>query len=168
MTRAYANPYGAGVALGLVLLACFVLTGQGLGASGAFANAASVLVDSVAPRTAAGNDWFQSYLRAGPASSAWIVAEVLGLIAGGALSAWLHGRFKVELVRGPRTGAAARCTAALAGGVLMGVGAVLACGCTSGQALSGGALLSVGSWAFMVAVFAAGYALIPLVRRLWS
>ena len=33
----------------------------------------------------------------------------------------------------------------------MGVGAVLARGCTSGQALTGGALLSVGSWLFMAA-----------------
>jgi hypothetical protein len=29
----------------------------------------------------------------------------------------------------------------------MGVGAKLALGCTSGQALSGGALLNLGSWA---------------------
>ena len=49
----------------------------------------------------------------------------------------------------------------------MGLGAVLARGCTSGQALSGGALLSVGSWAFMMAAFAGGYAAAPLFRRLW-
>ena len=38
---AYANPYVAGVGLGLVLLAAFVLMGRGLGATGAFANAAA-------------------------------------------------------------------------------------------------------------------------------
>ena len=43
---------------------------------------------------------------------------------------------------------------ALAGGVLMGLAAKMTRGCTSGQALSGGALLSVGSWAFMFSVFA--------------
>ena len=31
--RPYLNPYIAGVGLGLVLLVCFVVTGQGLGAS---------------------------------------------------------------------------------------------------------------------------------------
>ena len=36
-------------------------------------------------------------------------------------------------------------------------GAGLARGCTSGQALSGGAMLSVGSRAFMMMVFAGGY-----------
>jgi uncharacterized membrane protein YedE/YeeE len=57
--------------------------------------------------------------------------------------------------------------AAIGGGVLMGVGAKLARGCTSGQALSGGALLSVGSWIFIASCFAAGYALAPFARRLW-
>ncbi len=50
----------------------------------------------------------------------------------------------------------------------MGVGAKLARGCTSGQALSGGALLNVGSWAFMMMVFAGAYAIAWFVRRQWT
>ena len=38
----------------------------------------------------------------------------------------------------------------------MAFGAALARGCTSGQALTGGALLNAGSWAFMLSVFAGG------------
>jgi hypothetical protein len=49
----------------------------------------------------------------------------------------------------------------------MGVAARFARGCTSGQALSGGALLSVGSWAFMMMVFAGGYAMAYFVRKEW-
>jgi uncharacterized membrane protein YedE/YeeE len=60
-----------------------------------------------------------------------------------------------------------RWATAFAGGALMGFGARLARGCTSGQALSGGAVLSLGSWAFMFAVFAGGYALAFFVRKLW-
>ena len=56
----------------------------------------------------------------------------------------------------------------IVGGMLMGYGARLARGCTSSQALSGGALLSVGSWAFMFAVFAGGYGLAWFARRLWQ
>ncbi|MNC98832.1 hypothetical protein D3C83_169090 [compost metagenome] len=49
----------------------------------------------------------------------------------------------------------------------MGFGAKLARGCTSGQALTGGALLSAGSWIFIASCFATGYALAPVMRRLW-
>ena len=52
--------------------------------------------------------------------------------------------------------------------VLMGYGARLARGCTSGQALSGGAVLSVGSWAYMLALFAGAYALAYFLRRFWN
>jgi uncharacterized protein len=58
--------------------------------------------------------------------------------------------------------------AAVAGGVLMGFGAKLARGCTSGQALTGGALLAAGSWISIVSCFAAGYAVAPAARRLWQ
>ena len=40
----------------------------------------------------------------------------------------------------------------------MAIGADLARGCTSGQALTGGALLNAGSWAFMMCVFGGAYA----------
>jgi uncharacterized protein len=56
---------------------------------------------------------------------------------------------------------------AFTGGAAMGCGAALARGCTSGQGLTGAALLSVGSWIFVVCAFAAGYTVAPLVRRAW-
>jgi hypothetical protein len=49
----------------------------------------------------------------------------------------------------------------------MGFAAGLARGCTSGQALSGGAMLAAGSWAFMGMVFVGGYAFAWTVRRQW-
>jgi hypothetical protein len=57
---------------------------------------------------------------------------------------------------------------ALAGGILVGYAAQIARGCTSGQALSGGAVLSVGSWAFMFSVFGGAYALAWFIRKLWN
>lgn len=57
-------------------------------------------------------------------------------------------------IRGPRVSIHTRWVMAIAGGALMGWGAALARGCTSGQALSGGAVLGAGSWAFMMMVFA--------------
>lgn len=166
--RPYANPYLAGVGLGLVLLASFVFAGRGLGASGAFARAASGLVDATSPATAARNPYFLRYLADG--SSAWrdwLVFELIGVVVGAWVSARLAGRLGLSIERGPRIAAASRLVLAFAGGAAMGVGAVFARGCTSGQALSGGAMLSVGSWLFTVGAFASAYLMAPMLRRAW-
>lgn len=168
LPRSYANPYLAGFGLGLVVLACFIVSGQGLGASGAFANVATGIVAGLSPEAAAANSYFAGYLAGGLPWTAWMVIEVLGVVVGGGLSATLAGRFRMEVVAGPSLGRSPRLLFAFGGGAIMGLGAVLARGCTSGQALSGGALLSVGSWTFMAAVFVAGYAVAPLARKLWK
>jgi uncharacterized membrane protein YedE/YeeE len=97
----------------------------------------------------------------------WLVWELAGVAVGGFLSAWRGGRLGWRTERGPRVTTASRLLTAVAGGAVMGIGAKFARGCTSGQALSGGALLSVGSWIFILTAFAAGYACAPLARRLW-
>ena len=165
----YADPYRAGVALGLVLLAAFVVMGRGLGASGAFASTATEVATLVAPQRAAQSPYFARYLADGvPPWRDWLVFEILGVVIGGGLSAWLAGRLRRTVERGPRLATGPRLTFAFAGGGTMGLGAVLARGCTSGQALTGGALLSLGSWVFIVAAFGAAYAVAPLLRRLWT
>ena len=73
----------------------------------------------------------------------------------------------LETARQRHPDLAARLAFAFAGGALMGMAARAARGCTSGQALSGGAVLSVGAWVFMMAVFAGGYAFAWFMRRQW-
>ena len=164
----YANPYLAGVGLGLVLIAAFITTGHGLGASGAFAASAAGTVRAIAPETAATNGFFTRYLADGANPwRDWLVLEIAGVFAGGFLSAALAGCLRRTVDRGAGVPVATRLIRAAGGGAVMGIGAVLARGCTSGLALSGGALLSVGSWAFMISAFAAGFAAAPLVRRSW-
>ena len=51
---------------------------------------------------------------------------------------------------------------------MFGIGMVLTRGCASGQGLSGGALMSVGAWIFMLSFFAGGYAIAYFVRREWT
>ena len=169
--RPYADPYVAGVALGLVLLAAFVIMGRGLGASGAFASTATGVASLVAPERAAQNPYFARYLARGGGASPWrdwLVVEIIGVAIGGALSAWFAGRLRRTVERGPNLSSGSRLAFAFAGGATMALGAVLARGCTSGQALTGGALLSLGSWTFMIGAFAGAYALAPFVRRLWT
>lgn len=166
--RPYANPHMCGVALGLVLLGAYALAGRGLGASGAFASGASALVAAADPGRAAANPWFAAYLADGGPAHDWLVFEIFGVVIGGIASAWLSGRFRIGIDRGPAAAPRTRIAAAVGGGAIMGLGAVLARGCTSGQALTGGALLSVGSWLFMAATFAAAFAAAHLLRRLWQ
>jgi uncharacterized membrane protein YedE/YeeE len=166
--RPYADPYLAGVALGLVLLAAFVIVGRGLGASGAFASVAASTVDVVASTSARSNGFFADHLDAGGPLRDWLVLELAGVFVGAWVSAKLAGRLRVTVERGPRSSLRGRLLAAGGGGAVMGVGAVLARGCTSGQALTGGALLSVGSWLFIAAAFALAYVVAILRRGAWS
>jgi uncharacterized protein len=166
--RPYWNPYVAGVVLGLVLLSSFLVMGFGLGSSGAANRLAIGTAHLFAPKTIEANAYFAQYI--GPGKHVlddWLVFEVLGVFLGGALGAYSAGRMRLGIEKGPNIDAGKRLAFALAGGILMGFAARLARGCTSGQALTGGAALSLGSWVFMMAVFTGGYLLAPLVRRQW-
>jgi hypothetical protein len=163
------HPYAAGILLGIVLFLAFLLTGNGLGASGGLNRMVVFFQDIVAPEhidrtayllTMAGGD-------TAPLDN-WVVFLVFGALAGGFVSGWFNGRLKWETMRGPRVSVGTRWMMAFVGGALMGFGARMARGCTSGQALSGGATLSLGSWAFMFAVFAGAYAVAYFVRKLWN
>jgi uncharacterized protein len=167
--QAYSNPYLAGIGLGLVLLAAFLIMGRGLGASGAFSSVIATGLDTAVPEHARSNAYFSEYIGDGSVSplNDWLVFEVLGVIIGGFLSGVLAGRIKRTVEKGPNISVNGRLTFALAGGILMGFGAKFARGCTSGQALTGGALLNVGSWAFMMMVFAGAYGAAYFLRRQW-
>jgi uncharacterized membrane protein YedE/YeeE len=165
----YWNPYFAGFILGLVLLAAFVVMGRGLGVSGGVTSAVIVGANTVAPDHLAANQYAQAYLGDGSTSPLrdWLVIEVVGVILGGLLSGLMAGRFRWSVEKGPRISTRGRLLYAFGGGAIMGFATRLARGCTSGQALTGGAMLSVGSWVFMIAIFVGAYATARLVKRQW-
>lgn len=167
--KPYMNPYVAGVGLGLVLLLSYVIMGRGLGASGAVSTVVSVGVQKVAPAYAQNNHYFSEYLGDGTTNPLkdWLVFEVLGVLIGGFISGVLAGRIKKAVEKGPHISVKRRLWYAFIGGALMGIGAKLARGCTSGQALTGGSVLNLGSWAFMLMVFAGAYMLAYFFRRQW-
>ncbi|MBI4963390.1 MAG: YeeE/YedE family protein [Desulfomonile tiedjei] len=168
--KGFWNPYVAGIALGLVLLLTFYLMGTGLGASGAIARTAAVTAHAVAPEATATNGYFSEFYKSGARNPMvdWIVVEVLGVFLGGLLAVLTARRFRPGVGRGPTAGVGLRLTMAFGGGIIGGIGTRLAMGCTSGQALSGGATLAVGSWVFMMAVFATAFTAAYFVRREWS
>jgi len=165
----YWAPLAAGAALGITLLLTFYLTGHGLGASGAYTAMTAALMEAIAPGYAQGNSYLAGYITPGRSPLwSWIVFELLGVMVGGFLGALTAGRLEAKIERGPSVGRVSRLALAFSGGLVMGFAARLARGCTSGQALSGGAAMALGSWAFMLAVFAGGFLAAPCVRKEWQ
>lgn len=166
--RDYIHPYLAALLLGLVLFASFFLTGNGLGASGGLNRVVVAVQDQIAPEHVDRTPYLLK-MAGGDLNPLddWIVPMIVGALLGGFFSGWRGGRLQVETNKGPRISVRTRWLLAFVGGAIMGYGARMARGCTSGLALSGGAVLSLGAWLFMFSIFAGGYALAYFVRRLW-
>lgn len=169
--KPYWSPYLAGTALGLVLLSSFLILGSGLGASGGFGRIGLYFASLVAPEHVRGLEHTgalfngEAHFMKDP-----LVFMAIGVAVGAFLSALSARRVMPfgTVERGPTSSKTRRLLMALIGGLLMGYAARLARGCTSGQALSGGAMLALGSWAFMFAVFGGGFAFAWFVRRQWK
>ncbi len=165
----YWNPYIVGFGIGLLIILSFFVTGRGLGAVGAFNGILATLVHAIAPEYALANPVYSGYV-AGvdhPLKD-WVVIEIAGVCLGGLLSGIVSGRFKFEVIKGPRISNLSRLVLAFSGGLLMAFAAKFTRGCTSGLALSGGSVLSPGAWLFMISVFIGGYAIAFLMRKAWN
>jgi len=159
------NHYMGGVALGLVLLAAFLVMGNGLGASGASLRFGVAAVGAIAPAAVEKSPGLAKAWNDGHPLDFWLAFQMAGVLLGGFVGAYTSGRLKKEVLRGPNISSAGRLGYALLGGLIMGMAARVTRGCMSGQALTGGALMSVGSWALMFSFFGGGYAIAWFVRR---
>jgi hypothetical protein len=88
------------------------------------------------------------------------VATVLGALAGAFAAAVAMGRFRLATFSD-----AADTLRNLAGAALMGVGGVMAMGCTVGQAVTGVSTLAVGSLLAFAAIVAGGFLGLRLLQR---
>lgn len=168
-SKSYMNPYFAGFLLGMVLLASIYITGRGLGASGAMKSVVATTVRSSAPDHYQNTPVYQQYEEEHPEGpmKSWLVFEVLGVLVGAFFSGVMADRVSLKLEKGPRTTNTIRLGAAVFGGALFGFGSQLGRGCTSGSALSGMAVMSLGGIITMLAIFGAAYALAVFFKRLW-
>jgi uncharacterized membrane protein YedE/YeeE len=167
--KPYVHPFLGGTLLGIVLFLAFFLTRNGLGASGGLNRYVVAVEDTLAPahvdrtpyllKMAGGNK--------NPLDD-WSVLVITGAVVGGFVSGLINGRLKVAINKGPHISNRTRLLLAFIGGVIFAYGARMARGCTSGQALSGGATLSAGSWALMMCIFAGAYALAYFFRKAWN
>ena len=162
------SPVLAGVVLGLIMVLTFYVSGRGIGASGGITRIVAVTQNWVAPEVTANSEYFSKYFvdGANPLDD-YLVYMLLGILLGAFVAALVGNDLRVHILRGPSASPGLRLVLALGGGLLVGFAARLARGCTSGLALVGGAELAVGSWAFMMAIFAGGFAAAYFVRRQW-
>lgn len=164
--RPFWSPALAGLALGLVLLLTFVLTGHGLGATGATTRLTAWLGLGMAPAATHANAYLGPMVERGNPLSSWITWQVIGVAMGALLAAFMGGRFRVQLDGARSVGTPRRLATALGGGLLAGFGARVAAGCTSGLGLSGAATLGVAAFVFLALFFASGLIASRLVKGL--
>jgi len=158
----------AGLLLGILNVAVFYTANYYLSASTTFSRAAGMLVSLIAPAHVAANAYWQNVK---PIVD-WQFMLVLGVPVGAFLSARLGEqavKFTCELpglwVNRFGTNPARRWAIGLLGGILVGFGARLADGCTSGHGLSGGSQLAVSSWIFLAAMMLSGMIMARFIFR---
>jgi hypothetical protein len=166
--KPYIHPYLGGVVLGIVLFLALFLTGNGLGSSGGTTRLVAWAEDLGNP-THVDRTPYLLKLAGGDKNPLddWIIPVFFGALLGGFTSGTVFGRTKLETTKGPNVSNRTRWLMSFLGGTIFLYGARMARGCTSGQALTGGATLAAGSWAIMFSIFAGAYALAYFVRKLW-
>jgi uncharacterized membrane protein YedE/YeeE len=168
-SRRYLNPYLGGVFLGLVLLAANFVSGRGLGASGAIKSVVATTIETVDKDAVNTMPFMAEYAdtHSGSPMKSWLVFQMMGVIVGGFISGALAGRLKLKVEHSPKITSGRRLIFALIGGVLFGFGSQLGRGCTSGSALSGMAVLSLGGFITLMAIFGTAYMLAYFFRKNW-
>ena len=131
------SPYLVGIGIGILSWFTFLLSDKPIGCSTAFARTSGMI-----------GRWFignridkQPYFKEFPAKIDWEWMLVLGIILGAFLSANLSGEFKIQWI--PSVWSATfgvsitpRIVTAFIGGIILGMGARWAGGCTSGHGIS--------------------------------
>ena len=168
-SKKYLNPYIGGVLLGLVLLASIFISGRGLGASGAIKSALVAGVETVAGSHAENTAAYKEFTtgHTGSPLKSWLVFEMFGVLVGGFISGGLAGRLKWKVEHSPKITSKRRIVFAVIGGILFGLGSQFGRGCTSGAALSGMAVLSLGGFITMMFIFGTAFALAYFFRKNW-
>ena len=168
-SRRYLNPYLGGVLLGLVLLSANFIAGRGLGASGAIKSVVATSIQAVDKSAVDTMPFMAEYSKSHGSSpmKSWLVFEMLGVLVGGFISGAIAGRLKLKVEHSPKITSRRRLIFALLGGILFGFGSQLGRGCTSGAALSGMAVLSLGGFVTMMGIFGTAFALAYFFRKNW-
>lgn len=164
----YINPYVGGFFIGLMMIAAYFFSGEGLGSSGGFRDITAGVINGIAPKYAESSAFYKRFVENGRNPfDTWLVYEMIGIIMGAIISAALFNRLKFEIGKSPNISNRKRLLAALLGGLFWGIGSQLGRGCTSGLIMSGMAVSSLSGYIGLIAVFGGGFLFAYFFRKLW-
>ncbi|MGE4345754.1 MAG: YeeE/YedE thiosulfate transporter family protein [Geoalkalibacter sp.] len=151
------SPYAAGIGIGILSWFAFLLSDHPLGVSTAYARSSGMIETAIRGDKARSRPYYQRFTP----QIDWEWMLVIGIIFGAAISATLSGDFSFRFmpdvwVAEFGDGWPLRWFTAFIGGIIMGIGARWANGCTSGHALSGTMQLVASSWVAAIGIFVGG------------
>lgn len=154
------SPYIVGALIGVLAWIVFGFMNETLGVSTTFVHAAILIENWIIPEHAAELTYFKETLSKSHLID-WQFTFVLGIFVGSFLAAFLARSFNTKIVtelwgRCFGYSRAKRFAGAFLGGIILMFGARLAGGCTSGHGISGGLLLAISSWLFILSAFLTG------------
>lgn len=156
-TDALWSPYLVGACIGILEMISFFLSNKAISCSTAYARTMGMIERIFRGKKVMDKPYYKKVIP----TIDWGWMLVLGIVIGAFASSVLSGGFKIVLV--PRfwrhllgTNLFIRLGGALLGGILLGFGARMAGGCTSGHGISGTLQLAVSSWIAFICFFLGG------------
>lgn len=151
------SPYIIGVGIGILVWLGFILSNKAIGCSTAYARTFGMGEKLVRGGKVKNKAYYKKFVP----KIDWEWMLVLGIVVGAFFSSMLSGSFRVEMVPAVwestfGSSMVLRFIGALIGGFLLGFGARMAGGCTSGHGISGTAQLALGSWLAFIFFFIGG------------
>ena len=151
------SPYWVGIGIGILSWFTFLLSDKPIGCSTAFTRTSGMLEQALTGKSVTNQPYYQKF----PAKIDWEWMFVFGIIIGSFFSAVFSGNFQLNWLPDlwmARFGMEVfpRILTAFLGGILLGIGARWAGGCTSGHGISGTLQLAVSSWIAAILFFVSG------------
>jgi uncharacterized membrane protein YedE/YeeE len=151
------SPYAVGIGIGVLSWLAFLLSDKQIGCSAAFSRTSGMVERLFRGSRVTEKPYYKKFTP----TVDWQWMLVIGILVGAFISAQLSGEFRATWI--PQmwassfgSGIAMRWIVALIGGVLIGLGARWAGGCTSGHGISGTLQLAVSSWVAVMGFFIGG------------
>src|SRR5271169_7210930 len=160
------SPYVAGAGIGVLSCLAFLLSNRPIGCSTAFVKARGLIGRAINAENVKKLEYYREIVL----KVDWPFMIIPGIVIGAFISVMLSGQFHilwVPTVWGEAFGynPLIRIVVALAGGILLGLGARWAGGCTSGHGINGSIQLSLASMITAACFFAGGIGVAMLFFR---